>query len=86
LGGTLKPVLKAGYTPLAADRFLIMTNRGPDSVSGTFGNAGNGQSVTVYEENGTTVAGAITVDIGGQGVALHDFQVARPRGTITVIR
>lgn len=86
LGGTLKPVLKAGYLPLAADRFTIMTNRGPGSVSGTFGNAGNGQSVTVFEENGTTVAGTFTVEIGGQGVTLRDFQVARRSGTIIVIR
>jgi hypothetical protein len=85
LGGTLKPVLRAGCIPAATDRFVIITNRGPALVTGAFDNVSIGHSVTAYKEDETTRAGSFKVDIGGQGVILRDFKLVQPNGMVLVI-
>ncbi len=74
LGGALKPALQSGFVPAPDDRFVIVTNRGPGAVTGRFGNAGNGQAVTVYGEDGTSKAGLLTVEIGERSVTLSGFR------------
>jgi hypothetical protein len=63
-----------------------MTNVGPGSVSGAFANAGDGQSVTLQGEDGSARIGAMTVEIGPQGVVLADFRPWRPSGSVIIVR
>lgn len=86
LGGTLKPVLKAGFVPLATDRFLLMTNRGPGSVSGTFDDAGHGQTVLAYDEAGGKPSGSFTLEVGAQAVALTGFRVRQQNGVLIILQ
>jgi hypothetical protein len=85
LGGTLKPVLRGDFVPAASDRFLIMTNAGEASVSGSFDNAGHGQAVIVYGEDGETEAGLLSVELGDRGVVLSAFREYRGGGTLMLI-
>ena len=86
LGGVLKPILPLYFAPASDQRFLIMTNVGPGSVSGAFANAGDGQSVTLQGEDGSARIGAMTVEIGPQGVVLADFRPWRPSGSVIIVR
>ncbi len=83
LGGALVPVLKGGFLPAAADRFLIMTNQGPEAVSGDFA---NGSRATIYAEDLTTKLGTFKIEKGAQGVVLTDYQIMRSSGSLIFIR
>jgi hypothetical protein len=80
LAGKLTPVLKDGFLPVKADRFLIMTNQGPGVVTGGFGGR-----VTIYAEDLKTRAGTFRVDAGPQGVVLTDYQAWRPDGALMIL-
>lgn len=80
LGGKLTPVLKDGFLPVKADRFLVMTNQGPGSVTGGFGGR-----VTIYAEDLKTRTGTFRVDAGPQGVVLTDYQAWRPDGALMIL-
>ncbi len=85
LTGTLMPVLQTGFVPAKTDRFLIMTNQGPDTITATGGFA-NGSRATIYADNLKTRVGTFKVETGLQGVVLTDFQVIRDNGSVIVIR
>jgi hypothetical protein len=82
LAARLTPVLKEGFLPARSDRFLIMTNQGPASVSGGFSNGGR---ATVFAEDLKTRAGTVAIEIGLQGVVLADFQAWRPDGSLMIL-
>jgi hypothetical protein len=82
LGGTLKPVLQSGFKPSGSVSFTIMTNSS-GSISGTFANAGDGDTVPAYAEDLVTVVGEFTVGIMANAVKLT---YPPPVGTIILIR
>lgn len=83
LGGTLKPVLLSDFEPSGETAFVIMTNTG-GSISGTFGNAGDGDTIPAYDEDLVTPVGEFTVAISATAVTLHF--VAPPGGTLLLLR
>jgi hypothetical protein len=83
LGGTLKPVLVPGFKPSGDTAFVIMTNTG-GSISGTFDNADDGDTIPAYGEDLVTPVGEFTVDISATAVTLHF--VAPPGGTLLLVR
>jgi hypothetical protein len=86
LGGTLKPTLLDDYVPASSDSFVIMTNEGPGSVAGVFANAGNGQTVAVYDSAGVQEGLSFTVEIGAKGVTLSGFRGRRDPGSLIIFR
>lgn len=85
LGGTLTVLLTGGFVPTNTQRFTIMTNPGPASVSGFFANVLNG-SVPAYTNEGGRPVGFFKVTIGPQDVALGSFSTAGLRWTLLLIR
>jgi hypothetical protein len=85
LTGTLMPVLQTGFVPAKTDRFLIMTNLGPGTVTASGGFADGGRA-TIYAPNLTSRVGTFKVEAGAQGVVLTDFQVIRSNGSLIIVR
>lgn len=83
LGGTLKPVLLSDFKPSGETAFVIMANTG-GSISGTFGNAGDGDTIPAYDEDLVTPVGEFTVAISATAVTLHF--VTPPGGTLLLVR
>jgi hypothetical protein len=84
--GTLTVLLTGGFVPTNTQSFIIMTNRGPLSVSGAFANTPGGL-IPAYTTLGGKAAGNFQVLIGSQGVTLGAFEPLKANpGTVIVIR
>lgn len=83
LDGTLTVLLIGGFVPTEEQSFIIMTNRGPSSVSGSFVNTPG--LVPVYTNMGGKTVGFFRVTTGTQGVVLDSFSLPEA-GTVFYIR